>query len=116
MSSASNYYLDKGFTPAFRTTLVNSATTIAVWTPTTSTRVVLTDVQITSTAQSGTLAFYFGNLAGTKIFEFAIGTTSTISPAIGPIESTMYDREIFVKSTPGGDGLFRVNLQGFELP
>ncbi|MEK7178321.1 MAG: hypothetical protein AAB721_01540 [Patescibacteria group bacterium] len=114
--STANFYLEKGFTPAFRTVLVNSAETIAVWTPTTSTRVVLTDLQITSTAQGGTLAFYFGNLAGTKIFEFALSTTTTISPGIGPIESTMYDRIVFVKANPGGDGLYRVNLQGFELP
>ena len=113
--STAEYYLSKGNTPAFRTVLINGADTIAVWTPTTSTRVVITNLSIGSGGQSGTMAFYFGNLAGTKIFEFSLGTTTTIYPVIGAIESTMYDRVIFAKATPGGADLWRVNLQGFEL-
>ena len=114
--SASDFYLNKGFTPAFRVVALNSADTVSVWTPTTSTRVVLTHLNIASGAQTGTIAFYFGNLAGTRIFEFSVGSTTTISPVIGAIESTMYDRQIFARGTPGGNGQWLVNLQGFEIP
>ena len=112
--SATNFYLDKGFTPSNRITLINGLDTIAVWTPTTSTRVVLTEMSL-SANYGGTIAFYFGNLAGTRFAEFLVGASSTITPAIGAVESTMYDRVIFAKvGTSGTDG-WRVNLTGFEL-
>lgn len=113
---STEFYLNKGFTPAFRSVAFSGTDTIAVWTPTTSTRVVLTNIQIATSTQSGTIAFYFGNLAGTKFAQFTVDSSTTISPVIGAIESTMYDRVIFAKGAVAGVGQWSVNLQGFELP
>lgn len=113
--SATQFYLDKGFTPAFRTSTMGGAGTYEVWTPTTSTRIVLTALQVSANA-AGTIRFYFGNLAGSKIFEFVLAGSSTIAPVIGAIESTMYDRSIFATVSAVGTEGMKVNLQGFELP
>ena len=93
---------------------VNGLDTIAVWTPTTSTRIVVTDAAI-SRNQAGTLAFYWGNLAGSKIAEFVSTGSSVINPAIGAWASTMYDRVLFAKlGTSATDGTV-INLTGFEI-
>ena len=113
--SAIEHYLRAGYTPANKTVVINGLDTIAVWTPTTSTKIVVTNLSI-SNNYGGTIAFYWGNLAGTKIAEFLIGSSATIVPAIGVWEGTMYDRTLFAKAgTSGTDGI-RVNLTGVELP
>lgn len=114
--SAIEFYLKQGFSPKQKTTTISGLGTIAVWTPLTSTRVVITDLAI-SNNNAGTIAFYWGNLAGDKIAEFLFSGSNNISPAIGCWEGTAYDRELFAKlgGASGTDGV-RVNLTGFEMP
>lgn len=114
--SAIEFYLKQGGTPLTRTTTISGLGTIAVWTPATSTRVAVTDITIASN-NAGTIAFYWGNLAGDKIAEFLLAGSITISPIIGVWEGTAYDRTLFAKlgAVSATDG-FRVNLTGFELP
>lgn len=112
--SAADFFLERGITPQNRTTAINGLDTIAVWTPTTSTRVMLTNMTI-SNNPAGTIAFYFGNLAGSKFAEFVMAGSSTISPSIGAIECTAYDRVIFAKVSASASDGWRVNLTGFEL-
>lgn len=114
--SANKFYLEHGYTPQTRYQQWEALSTLAIWTPTTSTRVVLTGLTISNNAAAGTMLITFGNLAGSKIGEFTVGASATISPAIGAIESTMYDREIFGRpSTSSSTGGWRVSVQGFEL-
>lgn len=109
-------YLRRGYTPVNKSVSINGLDTIAVWTPTTSTRVCVTDVAISRNA-GGTIAFYWGNLAGSLVAQFLTGGSVTISPVIGAWEGTMYDRVLFAKlgGASGTDGAI-VNLTGFEIP
>lgn len=113
--SAIEFFLDKGYTPVFRHVSTAGAGTVTVWTPTTSTRLVLTNLTVASNL-GGTVLFTLGNLAGTKVFEFNVGGSSTVSPTIGAIESTMYDRSLFAAVSGGGTEGFKITAVGFELP
>ena len=94
---------------------INGTDTIAVWTPQSSMRVCVTDAAI-SRNSAGTIAFYWGNLAGSKIAEFMTAGSATISPAIGAWEGTAYDRVLFAKAGVSGTDGIVVNLTGFEIP
>ena len=111
-----NFYLEKGYTPQNKTVTLSGVGTFTLWAPTTSTRIALTNLSISNNA-AGTIAFYWGNLAGSKIAEFLLSASGNISPAIGIWEGTMYDRSIFGKGggAVGTDGI-RVNVTGFEIP
>ena len=113
--AAINFFLDKGYSPKTKTIVFSGLGTASVWTPLTSTRVTVTDLSI-SANNAGTIAFYWGNLAGDKVAEFIFAGSSNISPAIGCWEGTAYDRSLFAKlgGASGTDGV-RVNLTGFEL-
>jgi len=112
--SATNFYLEKGFTPMFKSVVVNESTTIAAWTPTTSTRIVITGLQVAANLAS-TFAFYFGNLAGTRIFQGAsTGSATVFAPNIY-FECPTYDRVVYFVGKPGSTDGFIVNLQGFEI-
>ena len=113
--SANNFYLRKGLSPQYRYTEFDASTTLAIWTPTTSTKVVLTGLAITNNAAAGTFLITFGNLAGTKISEFTVGASATVTPFIGPIESTMYDRSIFGRPSSSPTNGWRVTAYGFEI-
>lgn len=112
---AIEFYLEKGFTPATRTVTISGLDTFTLWAPTTSTRIVVTNLSI-SNNYAGTLAFYWGNLAGSKIAEYLLSASGNISPAIGVWEGTMYDRTLFGKAAVSGTDGIRVNATGFELP
>lgn len=115
--SANNFYLEHGYTPQTRHTTWVDLSTLAIWTPTTSTRVVLTGLTLSNNAAAGTILITFGNLAGSKIAQYTVGASTSISPAIGAIECTAYDREIFGRpSTSSSTGGWAVTAHGFEIP
>mgnify|MGYP001559231247 FL=1 len=114
--SADEFYLKGGYTPKTQYQSWVDLSTLAIWTPTTSTRVVLTGIAISNNALAGTMLITFGNLDGTKIGEFSVGASLTIMPFVGAVESTMYDRSIFGRpSTSSSTGGWRVTAFGFEL-
>lgn len=114
--SAEEFYLKAGYTPQTRYQSWVDLSTLSIWTPTTSTRVVITGLTISNNATAGTMLVTFGNLNGTKIGEFTAGASFTITPFMGAVESTMYDREIFGRpSTSSSTGGWRVTAFGFEL-
>ena len=113
--SAEMHYLRRGYTPAYRTTEINGLDTISVWTPTSSTRLTLTGISISSNL-GGTIALYWGNLAGTKVAEWFVAGSASINPTLGPIEGTMYDRSLFAKVSASASDAWHVNLTGFEIP
>lgn len=88
--------------------------TIAVWTPTTSTRIVLTGLDIGS-GPGGTIRFTFGNLGGATIAEYMMAGSVSISPRFDGIESTTYDRSLFVSVSGGTSDGWRITAYGFEL-
>ena len=113
--SAIAHFLRAGYTPLTRTTKISGLSTIAVWTPSTSTKVVVTNMTL-STNLATTIAFYWGNLAGDKIAEFVLSGSLNISPQIGCWEGTAYDRSLFAKLVVSATDGVIVNLTGFELP
>ena len=113
---ATDFYLEKGFTPQTRYTEFDASTTLSIWTPTTSTRVVLTGLTITNNAAAGTFLITFGNLNGSRIAEYTVGASATLAPIIQAIECTMYDRSIFGRPSSSPTNGWRVTAFGFELP
>ena len=95
---------------------VTAATTITVWTPTTSTRINLLGLDISNTSGvSNTIVISFGNLAGQRIASYAMESSTTIFPrytTMGGIESTMYDRTLhaIAKAVP-----VQITAYGYEI-
>lgn len=118
--SATEFYLNKGYTPVFRHRDLSGVGTATVWTPTTSTRIVVTNLAISSNL-GGTIAFYWGNSGGpalspeNKLFDFALGSSANIFPAIH-LESTYYDRILTANVSGGGTNGWKVTAVGFEIP
>ena len=112
--SAINYYLNKGYTPVNKVSVISGLNTISVWTPVTGKRVALTGITIASNP-GGTIAFYFDTTTGYKFAEFLVGGSDTISPNIGAIESTVVSGRIFAVANPSGTDGWNVSLTGFEL-
>ena len=112
--SVHEFYLKQGGTPTWKTLAFDGVGTLTVWTPRTSTRIVLTEIVVASTLV-GSTAFYFGNLAGDKIVEFRHGGSTTVSLSL-LADSNTYDRILVANSVaPGTDGV-KISVFGFELP
>ena len=110
-----DYYLKKGYTPQNRLSINQESVGVAPWTVTTSTRLAVTDITI-STNQATTIAFYWGNTGGSKIAEFLLAGSASIAPSIGIWEGTAYDRSLFSVSKVGHTDGVRISLTGFEIP
>ena len=111
--SATQFYLDKGFTPTWKTVTISGAGTVTVWTPRASTRIVLTQL-VMATNLVCSSAFYFGNLAGEKIVQFQHLGSSTLSAEL-LADSGTSDRTLVGNVSNGtGDG-FKITALGFEI-
>ena len=115
--SANEFYLNKGLSPKNRYVMFNLVGTVAVWTPTTSTKVVLTGLNIFNNGAAGTIEFTWGdlNINDRRIFVFAVGASSVLSPTFGPVEGTMYDRTIQANVSASGSYGWHVTATGFEI-
>ena len=92
--------------------------TATIWTPTTSTRIVLTGLDISvSGASTGTVLVFFGPGTGSwapaRVGMYSLGTTTTISPRFAGLESK-YD--LVLSAVSNITGAFTINAQGFEVP
>lgn len=115
--SAINFYLSKGFTPVAKTQNISGADTVAVWTPISNKRVVITDLSIVGgPTGSDTISFFFADRQNpvAKIATFGLEASTTISPVIGAWESTAVGGAIYARKTTTL-GEMTVNLTGFEL-
>lgn len=110
---ATNYFLEKGFTPINKSTIISGPNTISVWTPIAGKRVFLTGMSIGANI-SGTIAFYFDN-GNDRFAIFSLAASSTISPVIGLIESTVVSGAIFARTLTNASDGYYVNLTGFEI-
>ena len=106
-------YKTNEYTPVFKFRSSPSMTTaVEAWTPTTSTRIVLTDFTVSSAA-AGTVQIRFGNVGGAVIAEFVLAGSATVGRAYEtPVESLVADRSIFAES--GMNGLVSITLNGYE--
>ena len=111
--SATNYFLEKGFTPVNKSVVISGPNTIAVWTPITGKRVFLTGLSIGANL-GGTMAFYFDN-GDSRFAIFSLAASATITPEIGCIESTVVSGAIFARTLPNASDGYYVNLTGFEV-
>lgn len=94
-------------------TVVTANTTITLWTPTTSTRIVLTGLDANNASgASGSLLITFGNLAGNRIAAYTLEASTSIYPRFYGIESTVYDRTLHAVSSTVP---FTVSAYGFEV-
>lgn len=113
---AEQFYLERGFTPKTMVTEFNSTNGAAIWTPTTSAQVVLTALTISNAAApSGTFVITMGNVGGTKVAEFFVAGSTTISPVIGSILTTAIDRAVFGFPASSPSGGWKVTCFGFEI-
>ena len=114
--SAVNFFLEKGFTPVAKTTSITGADTLAVWTPITGKRVVITDLSLTGGPLDSTISFFFADRQNpvAKIATFNAQASLTASPIIGCWESTAVSGAIYARKTTTL-GEMTVNLTGFEL-
>ena len=112
--SAIEYFLNKGFTPLTRVTLINGVTTIAVWTPKAGHSVRVTNASI-SANNAGTIAFYWSG-DNTRVAEFLFAGSANISPVIGVWEGTVVANSLEAKLGASATDGVRVNLTGFEIP
>lgn len=93
-------------------------TTATIWTPTTSTRIVLTGLDISiAGASTGTVLVFFGSGTGgsipARIGMYALSTSSTISPRFPGL---MGKYDIVLSAVSNITGAFTINAQGFEVP
>lgn len=113
--SAEDFYLKAGYTLKNWYTEFDASTTLAIATPNTSMKVVITSLNITNNDAAGTFRLSFGNLAGSKIAEFTVGASAFITPRIGAIACTAYDRSIFGRPSSSATNGWRVFATGFEI-
>lgn len=111
---ATEYFLNKGFSPINKTIVISGTGTASVWTPKTGHRVIVTALSISSNP-AATIAFYFDN-GDDKIAGWNLGASSTIAPVIGAWESTVSGGRIFAKLSASQTDGTQVNLTGFEIP
>ena len=114
--SAINFFLERGLTPVVKTTSISGVDTIAVWTPITGKRVVITDVTLMGGPLSSTISFFFADRQNpvAKIATFNAEASVTVSPIIGCWESTAVSGAIYARKTTTL-GEMVVNLTGFEV-
>lgn len=114
--SAHNFYLEHGYTPQYRYQRWDATSTLAIWTPTTDTKPVITGITITNNGAAGTFLIVFNNTTADKIAQFTVGASATITPAIQAIQGTAANIQIMGRPAVGGTDTWHVHAAGFEMP
>lgn len=96
-------------------TAVESATTIAIVTPSTSARVVIDGIVISNNGAAGTFVIAPGYVSKSLLACITVGASATVSPYIGEIEVKEFDRAIYFAPSTGSTNGCYVTLTGFEL-
>lgn len=112
--SAFQYYKTLGQTQIFKHKDISNTGNVVVWQPATSLRIALTNLSVSSNL-GGTIAIFFGGANQSKLAEFYVGGSVTISPVISCWESTATDAPLFVTTSSGGVNGWKVSAEGFEL-
>lgn len=114
--SAFQFYKTLGqsqVTPKHRD-ISSAATNVVVWTPTTSTRIAVTNLTISSNL-GGTIALFFGGANQIKLAEFFMVGSTSFSPVISSWESTAQDAPLYAVVSQSGPNGWKVTAEGFEL-
>lgn len=100
--------------PIWKAVTASSATTIAVWTPRASARILLTGLDISSGGTATTVHVFYStslNQRGTKVAVYAIGTTAVILPRFSGLDGGM-DVPLNVQAASAA---VEVTATGFEV-
>ena len=114
--SAINFFLERGHTPVVKNTSIYGADTIAVWTPLSDKRVMITNVNLAAGALDSTISFFFADRQNpvAKIGTFGVPASLTINLDIGCWESTAVGGVIYARKNTTLNEM-TVNLTGFEV-
>ena len=97
-----------------QTGITAANTSKIVYTPRTSTRIVLTNLQVASNV-SGSVQVWFGGAANRKVFEANLGASAFITPVISGIESTALDAVLYAVVSNSSSNGWQIGAEGFEL-
>jgi hypothetical protein len=116
--SAFQYYKTLGqqqSSPKYK--LITTTGNAVVWTPTTSTRIAVTNLTVSClNTLGGTISFFFGGANNAqKLAEFGMAATTVFSPNISGWESTAQDAPLYVNVAAAGTNTWTVTAEGFEL-
>lgn len=112
----SNYYFYPDKTPEWRYQRFDATTTLALWTPRTGNKFVLTGLHITNNAAAGTFAIFLGTTdAGpNKVAQFTLAASSSIAPVFGPIDGSGANYILYGRPASSPTSGFHVTSTGFE--
>lgn len=112
--SATEFYLNKGFTPLTQTAVLNTTNTISVWVSKAGHRVAITNLAFSSDPV-GTLTFYWDN-GNNAIATYHLFGSVSLTPSIGCWDSTVSGGRIFARASAAQSTGGFINLTGFEIP
>lgn len=115
-----NYYFNTGDrSPEFRYQRWDATTTLAIWTPRTGNRFVVTDLTVSpwGSVAAGTFSLFLGTTNGAppRICEFGLAGSAVIRPLGTTFESTGVNYILYGRPSAGGTGSHHVYVEGFEL-
>jgi hypothetical protein len=111
-----DFYRAAGYmqvTPKYKEIDTGNANSI-VWTPTSSLRIALTNLTLSS-AVPGTIAFFFGGKNQIKLGQFYVAGSITFSPDIDSWESTATDAPLYAVVSGSSAAPWTVTAEGFEI-
>lgn len=113
--SAIKFYLSKGYTPMNKNVIISGPDTLAIWTPITGKRVILTDISITAN-QAGTITlFLYDPGIDNRFAIFSLAASTTIAPRIECVEGTIVGGAIYARTLGNTTNGWNLNLTGFEI-
>lgn len=111
-------YFSHGKTPEWRYQRWDATTTLAIWTPRTGNRLVVTNLHIANSASvATTFVIFMGatNSAPARVFEFVLGASAQISPTFGQIESTAVNYILYGRPASSPSDGIHLTATGFEF-
>lgn len=112
------YYLQQGYVRRWEQTTADAIGTIAILSPNTSNRIILTGLCISSNPGGSILISvgYRGMASSSDtIAEFYVAGSSTVHPELGPIEVDAIDRNIYASFSASGSNGWKITATGFEM-
>lgn len=114
-----DFYFSKNKTPETRYQKWDATTTLAIWTPRTGNRLVLTDLKITpwGAVAAGTFAIYLGSTSTNpvKVAEFGLAASAMVRVVCDALESTGVNYVLYGTPSAGGTSSHFAFAEGFEV-
>ena len=94
--------------------IITAGSKINIWSPTTSMRIAVTNL-VVSSGPGGTIQLWFGGNNQIKLVELYLGASTSFGPVISNWESTATDAPLFGVVSSAISGGWRITAEGFEL-